>query len=78
MSEPIKILLSEQASRHLDATGERAFIVASRAMRGTEEPETMGRWALHLVPCSIPQADAACRVARGLSKESKPRTPPQP
>jgi len=70
-----RILLSEAASRHLDATGERCFIVASRAMRGTEEPQTMGRWALHLVPCSIADANAAVRVATGQSTERKPRTP---
>jgi hypothetical protein len=69
----VRILLSEAASRHLAATGERCFVIASRAMRGAEEPDTMGRWALYLVPCSLADANAAVRVARGISKESKPR-----
>lgn len=76
MTLPIRILLSEAASRHLTATGEHAFIVASRAMRGVEEPDTAGRWALWLVPCSITTADAAVRVARGLTTERKQRLKP--
>jgi hypothetical protein len=71
----VRILLSEAASKHLTETGEHAFVAASRVMRGAEEPETAGRWALYLIPCDIPDADAAIRVARGLSKESKPRKP---
>ena len=71
--KPVRILLSETASRHLTETGEHAFIVVSRARRGAEEPETAGRWALWLVPCSIAEADSAVRVARGISKERKTR-----
>lgn len=74
-TDVVRILLSEQASRHLDGTGERAFIVVSRAMRGAEEPETRGRWALWLVPCTIAQADAAVRVATGKSSERRKPLP---
>jgi hypothetical protein len=76
MNKPSRILLSEQASRHLTETGERCFIVTSRAMRGAEEPATMGRWALWLVPCSIQQADAAVRIATGQSLERRTKAKP--
>ena len=72
---PIRLLLSADASRHLDATEEGVFLVVHKAMRGVEEPSTAGRWAITLIPCSIHQADSAVRVALGLSKESKPRAP---
>lgn len=71
----IRILLGEAASRHLDAAGEGAFIVISKAMRGTEEPETAGRWALHLLPCSITQANDAVAVIQGRAKASYPKKP---
>ena len=73
--KPLRILLSEAASKHLTATGERCFIVASRAMRGTEEPDTAGRWAIWLTPCTIEQGNAAVRVATGQSLERKPKAP---
>lgn len=80
-SGTVRILLSEQASRHLTATGERAFVVASRVMR-TEEPETLGRWALHLIPCEIAAANAAVGVALGRTRavriKASPATPDQP
>lgn len=71
----VRILLSEAASRHLTATGERAFIVASRVMRGAEEPETMGRWALHFIPCDIVAANAAVGVALGRARAVRIKTP---
>jgi hypothetical protein len=70
-SEPIRILLSEATSRHLTETEESVFVVAAKA----PHPDDPKRWILYLVPTSIPLADAAARVARGLSRESKPRTP---
>jgi hypothetical protein len=65
--EPIRILLSEAASKHLDATGENAFAVVARG----SWPDSPGRWVIYLLPCDIPTADAACRVARGISKERR-------
>jgi hypothetical protein len=75
MIEPIRILLSEAASRHLTETGEKCFAVIGKA----SHPDNPARWILYLMPCDIPTADAACRVARGISKERRPRdstTPP--
>lgn len=72
-SEPVRILLSKAASDHLTATGERAFIVIHKVMRGVEEPDTIGRWALTLHPCSVETSNAARRVALGESKERKPK-----
>ncbi len=69
----VRLLLSERASQALTDAGHECFIVAHRVMRGTEEPETMGRWALHLIPCSLKDAQAACNVALG-SHIAKPIT----
>lgn len=71
-----RILLSESASRHLDATSEEVFVVVSRVMRGTEEPATMGRWALRLVPCTTSQAADALRVAQGLKPLARIKSKP--
>lgn len=67
---PIRLLLSETASRYLSETGEAAFAVVHRAMR-PEEPGTSGRWVITLLPCTNIQADAAVRVARGLPRAVK-------
>jgi hypothetical protein len=68
-----RILLSEAASKHLTDAGHECLLVAHRVMRGVEEPETMGRWAISLVPCSMAQARAACNVALG-SHTARPLT----
>ncbi len=63
----VKILLSESASRHLEAAGADAFLVVGRE----SWPNDPRRWVIHLLSCSISQADSAARVARGLSAERK-------
>jgi hypothetical protein len=60
-----RLLLSAAVSKHLTDAGHECFLVVHRVMRGVEEPETMGRWALHLIPCSLKDAQAACNVAFG-------------
>lgn len=67
-----RILLSEAASRHLSQNGQSCFAVTAKA----SWPDDPTRWVLYLVPCSIAQADAAVRVARGLSLERKPKAKP--
>lgn len=67
---PTRILLSEAASRHLAATGEKCFVVIDRA----SYPDDPKRWIIYLVPCSIAQADAAVRVAMGQSTERRKRS----
>jgi hypothetical protein len=69
----IRLLLSEAASKHLTDTGHECFIVLSKVLRGVEEPATMGRWAISLVPCSMAQAQAVCNVALG-SYTARPLT----
>jgi hypothetical protein len=64
MSEPVRILLSEAASRHLSATGENAFLVAGRG----SWPDQPDRWRLWLVPCPVKAANDAVRVARGEAR----------
>lgn len=73
-SKPIRVLLGEAASHHLDATSEDAFVVIAK----DKSDDRSGRWVIHLLPCSIAQADAAVRVARGYSHERKPRTTSRP
>jgi hypothetical protein len=71
-------LLGPTASQALtDAEGE-CFLVVSKSMRGTEEPLTMGRWVLHLIPCSLALAQAASDVAQGKLKATKPRAAHKP
>jgi len=59
-----RILLSRQASEVLAASGADAFAIVHRVNR-TEEPETAGRWAIHLAPVSHARARAACEVLLG-------------
>ena len=66
-----RILLSEAASKHLEATGNTCFIVASM----DKSDERSGRWVLHLVPSTYASANAAVRVATGQSAERRPRKP---
>ena len=67
-----RILLSQAASRHLSATGERAFVVVSRG----SYPDSAGRWVMHLLPCDVTAANAAVRVALGQSAERRKRQNP--
>lgn len=65
-----RILLSEAASRHLDAIGEDCFVVTSF----DRSDERSGRWVLHLIPCTLGQANSAVRVATGQSTERRTKT----
>ena len=67
-----RILLSERTSKHLAGLMAECFAVVSL----DRSDDRSGRYALHLIPCTIAQADAAVRVARGVTKESKPRPKP--
>jgi hypothetical protein len=74
MKPPISILLDPEQSEIISDMGESAFIVIGRG----SYPHSAGRWQLWIVPCSIAQADAAVRVARGISKERRPRDSTNP
>lgn len=71
MSEPTRILLSEAASKHLLKAGE-CFMIAGKS----SHPEQPGRIVLHLVPIDKPLADAACLVAMGQARATRPRSTP--
>lgn len=64
----VRILLSQAASDTLTATGERAFAIVHRCMRGVEEPETAGRWCIHLAPVEWDKAQDASHVLSGEMK----------
>jgi hypothetical protein len=70
-SEPIRILLSKAASDALTATGEGAFAIVHKVMRGVEEPDTIGRWAIYLAPVAWPTATAATSVLCGKARAVK-------
>ncbi len=69
----VRILLSQSASDTLTATGERAFAIVHRCMRGVEEPETAGRWCIHLAPIEWDRAQDAAEVLMGTKRATRPR-----
>jgi hypothetical protein len=73
MSDHLKILLSETASKALLAAGE-CFAIAGKS----SHPEIAGRIVLHLVSIPKAQADAACEVALGIRKAGRRITEPPP
>lgn len=69
-----RILLSEAASRHLDATGEDYFMIASKA----KSPDVVGRWVIHLAPCPLKVARQAEGVLLGTHRAVKLPTSSKP
>jgi hypothetical protein len=61
-----KILLSEEASKHLLEAGE-AWVIAGKS----SHPEHPGRVVLHLLPLDMKTATAACNVALGTHRAVK-------
>ena len=80
MKPPItRILLSESASKALTESGEQSFAIVHRCMR-PEEPDTAGRWVIHLAPIDWRTAQDASAVLLGkaTAKPLKRATgPPQ-
>jgi hypothetical protein len=68
---PIRILLGQAASDHLNAAGESCFAVVGRA----SYPDDPSRWVLHLQPCDIATADAAVAVAQGRATARRIKRP---
>ena len=68
-SKPVRILLSESASKALLEVGE-CFVIAGKSSL----PDQPGRIALHFVPIPKEQADAACHVAMGTHRAVKKTT----
>jgi len=78
MTEPIRLVLSaNQTADIIEQAGagcHDAGIIA--AIGPGSVPDAVGKLVLYFVPCeSIKTADAAIRVARGVSFERKPRKP---
>lgn len=67
-----RILLSEAASRHLEAAGPECFVIVAT----DKSDQHSGRWVIHLMPCSYTLANSAVRVAQGLSTEKRPKPTP--
>ena len=73
-NSPVRILLSEAATQHLEAMGKDCFLVIAK----DKSDQHSVRMVIHLVPCSYKLANAALRVAQGLSTEKRPRPSPAP
>ena len=74
MSKPIRILLSEGASKHLTDAGHQAFTIVHRDMSNTHP----GRWIISLAPVDWKTARDASAVLCGSMKASKPRAAHKP
>ena len=70
VSAPIRILLSEAVTRHLEAIGEECFMIVSK----DKSDQHSGRTVLHLVPTTYKLANAAIRVATGISTERRTKS----
>ena len=66
-----RILLSEAASRHLTDQGAECFTIVAK----TRHPEQVGRWVIHLAPCSLTVARAAESVALGKARAVSNKQP---
>ena len=66
-----RILLSDAASRHLEATGEACFVIVSK----TRHPEKPGRWVIHLAPAPLATVRDAEAVLFGEARAVRIRTP---
>jgi hypothetical protein len=66
-----RILLSRTASEALTAAGPDAFAIVAKAMRGTAEPETAGRWEITLAPIEWETARDASAVLMGTKVAAK-------
>jgi hypothetical protein len=65
--KPIRILLGQAASDHLNAAGESCFAVVGRA----SYPDDPARWVLHIIPASMATANDAVAVAQGRAAARK-------
>jgi hypothetical protein len=69
-SKPFRLVLTEEQSAAIRESGIRFAIIHPDSYPSP----TVGRWVVDLVECDVHQANAACRVAMGLSAERKLKT----
>lgn len=67
MSDHLRILLDPATSDTLSATGEAVFLVVGKA----SHPADPTRWVVHIVPCPMATASAACEIALGQRKPGR-------
>jgi hypothetical protein len=67
-SKPLRLVLTAEQTAVIRESGFR-FVAGSPVSINT----TTGRATLLLIECDRATADAACRVAQGLSTERKPK-----
>lgn len=74
MKSPLRILLSDAVTRHLEAMGKECFLVIAK----DKSDQHSGRMVIHLIPTTYNLANAGLRVAQGTSTEKRPRPAPEP
>ena len=86
MKAALRLILTPEQSAVIRESGIRFAVIHP----DNYPSPTVGRWVVDLIECDQPTADAACRVALGLSTERRrktdivsnlpktPHTPPQP
>lgn len=70
----VKILLSEAASKHLEATGETCFRIIAQDMSN----DHTRRYVIHLAPCPLATARQAEGILLGTHRAVKLRTTSKP
>ncbi len=69
--KPLRLVLSPEQSAALADNARFSFVVVGPG----SWPDTPGRMVLYLIETDCKRADAAVRVARGISTERRIRTP---
>jgi hypothetical protein len=72
MSKPLRLVLSAEQSAAIRESGVRFAVIHPDSYPSP----TVGRWVVDLVECDVHQANAAVRVAQGLSAERKLKASP--
>lgn len=67
-AKPFRLVLTAEQSAAIRESGIRFAVVHPGSW-----PENPGRWVVDLIECDVHQANAAVRVAQGLSTERRSR-----
>jgi hypothetical protein len=70
-AKPLRLILTAEQSAAIRESGIRFAVIHPESYPSPH----VGRWVVDLVECNVHQADAAVRVARGLSAERKIKPP---
>lgn len=71
MNRPFRLILTAEQSAAIRESGIRFAIIHPDSYPSP----TVGRWVVDLIECDSATANAAVRVARGISKERRSKPP---